>query len=304
MHVVDVYDHKSGDCILFYFVSVCVSRYVIQCFNFLRLHASSLPPDAFVRSFLQNHATWRAFEPTLLQVTSQLVIKGLGLSVPANPATKLQHQQSHQHSHSQKDRSSPSSITMSYESLFPNSNDAHDEPSSSSSSSSCAGHRRALIDLGSAFARQLGFWDDVAWPIEPSSSSSSNLTVFRPSSRSSPSDDDDNDDDTESRESKPKKKKKKKKKKKMEDFDQDLPPSTSTESVFEAMNIMKSSAGQKEEIQDKHHNDDHDGNESSVIEAAMEETADDAALEEEGQEEKATTFKKLKKKKRKQLSKK
>ncbi|RHY29813.1 hypothetical protein DYB32_004839 [Aphanomyces invadans] len=48
------------------------------------LQAATLPPDAFLRSFLQSHATWRSFDAELCDTTQASVVKGLGIPVPTN----------------------------------------------------------------------------------------------------------------------------------------------------------------------------------------------------------------------------
>ncbi|RHY05562.1 hypothetical protein DYB25_013693, partial [Aphanomyces astaci] len=47
--------------------------YILQACNAIRLQAATLPPDAFLRSFLQSHATWRSFESELCATTQASV---------------------------------------------------------------------------------------------------------------------------------------------------------------------------------------------------------------------------------------
>ncbi|RLO09491.1 hypothetical protein DYB28_004467, partial [Aphanomyces astaci] len=57
--------------------------YILQACNAIRLQAATLPPDAFLRSFLQSHATWRSFESELCATTQASVVKGLGIPYEA-----------------------------------------------------------------------------------------------------------------------------------------------------------------------------------------------------------------------------
>ncbi|EQC32895.1 hypothetical protein SDRG_09426 [Saprolegnia diclina VS20] len=102
--------------------------YVLHCCNLLRLHASGVAPDAYLRSFLMSHAMWHEFEPQLRAITSAMVIKGLGISVPTS---------------------------MSRYGGYGGYSSLPDPPESVPG-----------IDLGSDYAKSLGFLDDVAWPIE------------------------------------------------------------------------------------------------------------------------------------------
>lgn len=52
--------------------------------NAIRLQVETLPPSAFLRSFLQSHETWRKFLPTLKERTIQQQHFGLGFTVPTN----------------------------------------------------------------------------------------------------------------------------------------------------------------------------------------------------------------------------
>jgi hypothetical protein len=52
----------------------------------LRLQCATLPPRAWLRGFLQNHATWHAFLPLLEQATvARQRGRGMGLRVPGDP---------------------------------------------------------------------------------------------------------------------------------------------------------------------------------------------------------------------------
>ncbi|KAG9403406.1 hypothetical protein AC1031_006051 [Aphanomyces cochlioides] len=103
--------------------SISSRGYILQICNSIRLQAATLPPDSFLRTFLQSHATWRSFEAELRETTSAAVVKGMGIPVPT--AMRL----------------SMMSATM---------------LDSSAPPASSAGN----IDLGSEYAWKLGFVDD------------------------------------------------------------------------------------------------------------------------------------------------
>jgi hypothetical protein len=108
--------------------------YALQCCNAIRLQAASQSPDAFLRNFLQSHTTWRGFNEELRAQTNLICINGLGFDVPQ-----------------------PSMRPNGYapKEAWPMLNETDEENNG--------------IDLGSEFARSLGFVDDVAWPEEQTS---------------------------------------------------------------------------------------------------------------------------------------
>lgn len=56
--------------------------FIIQLCNVIRLQAGTLPPSAFLRTFIQSHDTWRKFLPVLREVSENEQKHGMGLAVP------------------------------------------------------------------------------------------------------------------------------------------------------------------------------------------------------------------------------
>lgn len=55
--------------------------HMLRFCNAIRLQAALLPPSAFLRQFLQSHATWRQMLPDLLAVTARQNMKRMGFAV-------------------------------------------------------------------------------------------------------------------------------------------------------------------------------------------------------------------------------
>ncbi|TMW68686.1 hypothetical protein Poli38472_006154 [Pythium oligandrum] len=106
-------------------VSSSNKGYILQCCNAIRLQAASQSPDAFLRSFLQSHTTWRGFEAELREQTNRFCVPGLGFTVPQHMRPGMYQPQDTWQTIESSDKG---------------------------------------IDHGSEFARSLGFVDDVAWP--------------------------------------------------------------------------------------------------------------------------------------------
>ncbi|KAF0694247.1 Aste57867_14863 [Aphanomyces stellatus] len=111
--------------------------YILQCCNAIRLQAATLPPDAFLRSFLQSHATWRSFEHELRDTTCASVVKGLGIPVPTMMRMPMM-----------GGPPSPAAAALLDDSV-------------------AAAPPGSEIDLGSEFAWKLGFVDDEEYEAPP-----------------------------------------------------------------------------------------------------------------------------------------
>ena len=72
-HCVDIYHAQPGASNVGCILRLC---------NAIRLQAATLPPSAFLRNFLQSHASWRKFLPVLEDVTIKQQCHGLGFGVP------------------------------------------------------------------------------------------------------------------------------------------------------------------------------------------------------------------------------
>ncbi|OQR96126.1 hypothetical protein ACHHYP_16909 [Achlya hypogyna] len=100
--------------------------FALHCCNLLRLHASGVAPDAYLRTFLGSHAKWHEFVPSLREITGAMVIKGLGITVPTSMARYGGY--------------GGYGGVAEVPEFVPG------------------------IDLGSDYAKGIGFVDDVAWP--------------------------------------------------------------------------------------------------------------------------------------------
>ena len=146
----------------------------------LRLQCALLPPSAWLRSFLQSHATWRAFLPLLERTTLlQQRGRGMGFRVPGDPPAKKKvvnkPNPSSASSPSSKAKKAPGenyNPLMGFsgfnsdddsdddeEILLANSDDDKDDSAQAQEDFSDT----SLIDLGSRLAKSLGFEND---PIE------------------------------------------------------------------------------------------------------------------------------------------
>lgn len=59
--------------------------HILRCCNIIRLQVDTLPPDAYLRTFLKSHVKWRDFVDELRQRTIADRVKGLGFQVPKPP---------------------------------------------------------------------------------------------------------------------------------------------------------------------------------------------------------------------------
>lgn len=60
--------------------------HILRCCNIIRLQVDTLPPDAYLRTFLKSHVKWRDFVEEMRQRTIADRVKGLGFQVPKAPA--------------------------------------------------------------------------------------------------------------------------------------------------------------------------------------------------------------------------
>ncbi|OQS02112.1 hypothetical protein THRCLA_05493 [Thraustotheca clavata] len=130
--------------------------YIIYCCNLLRLQASAVAPDAYIRTFLGSHAKWHQFEPELRTITSAMVVKGLGINVPTS---------------------------MSRYGGYSGYTSIPDPPEFVPG-----------IDLGSDFAQNLGFIDDLPWPVDTSDSEKKKKKKKKNKKKSSTGNDEDDTD--------------------------------------------------------------------------------------------------------------
>jgi len=101
--------------------------YILNIFNVLRLQAGTQSPDSFLRGYLKSHDVWRKFLPDLIETTTSMQTRGLGFNVPK-------------------------AMRFASDMWGDNANDTTNTVEG--------------IDYGSAFAQELGFVDDIAWPEE------------------------------------------------------------------------------------------------------------------------------------------
>ena len=105
---------------------------IMNCANAIRLQASCMPPSCYVRQFIENHPKWESFSKILCICTEYQQRFGMGIKIADNRNTL----------------SSLTSMMMI-------------SPSEYKFDASDSG-----IDLGSRFAKTLGFYDDIPWTSE------------------------------------------------------------------------------------------------------------------------------------------
>ena len=110
--------------------------HILSCCNTIRLYLQTLPPTSFLSTFLSNHQMWRNFQHELVHMTKWLCVPGLGLSVPLMPPR-----------YTQGDPRAP------WPPAQPQRLTAQDLDSVPD----------ATVNLGSEFAKSLGFVHDRAW---------------------------------------------------------------------------------------------------------------------------------------------
>ena len=98
---------------------------LMNCANAIRLQASSLPPSAFLRQFLNSHNRWNDFKIAFVEATVLQQNFGMGIKVTDMKSSSLGQM-----------------VFMGYEPTIDESG----------------------IDHGSRFAKSLGFIDEIAWP--------------------------------------------------------------------------------------------------------------------------------------------
>ena len=138
----DKIDTKSAE----YVNKIAIRGIIMNCFNAIRLQASSISPSAFLPQYLSNNSRWNSFLPELRQFTEYQQTHAMGYKISDNRSAVTQ-----QH-------------------LLSLSLGAQLDPDSD-------------IDHGSRFAKSLGFVNEVAWPQETYSDAKSSL--FRNSQASS-----------------------------------------------------------------------------------------------------------------------
>lgn len=106
--------------------------FIINCGNAVRLQVQSLPPSSYLRNFLHSHSAWNAFLPTLRAETEIQQTPGMGIRVPTGELAN----------------SKGEAIMSHLAALLP----TRDKGSSG-------------IDHGSAYAKSLGFEDEIDWPV-------------------------------------------------------------------------------------------------------------------------------------------
>jgi len=115
--------------------------FILQLCNVLRLQAATLPPSSWLRSFLQSHDPWRKFLPQLRSITEKEQEVGLGIAVPTFRRYL-----------SGQDLQGVPGLGVDLDQINEMTDAAEVEIMS--------------IDLGSAYARSLGFVDDVEYSVE------------------------------------------------------------------------------------------------------------------------------------------
>jgi len=149
--------------------------HVLALGSALRLQCALLPPSAWLRTFLQSHATWRAFLSLLERTTlAQQRGRGMGFRVPGDPPPKKKVATKPNASQAAKAKKAPgenynplmgfggfgsddSDDDDDEEFLLVNSDDEKDKPSQVEEDFSDT----SLIDLGSRLAKSLGFENDL-----------------------------------------------------------------------------------------------------------------------------------------------
>jgi len=101
---------------------------IIKCCNAIRLQMTTLAPSALMRSFLLSHDGWKNFQGKLKAITKSNLDRGMGITVPSGG--------------------------MGIENYM-NQNNSNDLSGD-----------HMNIEIGSEFARDMGFEDEIAWPDE------------------------------------------------------------------------------------------------------------------------------------------
>lgn len=117
--------------------------YMLQFCNAVRLQVGTQAPSTWLRTFLKSHDSWRKFTPQLREVTESQQQFGLGISVP-NP---------------QKRFGGVIDLSGGVNPLGGGLMEALNAPPTST---------QVSIDYGSAFARSLGFEDEVEYVVDES----------------------------------------------------------------------------------------------------------------------------------------